>query len=93
MIIGLIRCECVVYNCQSLKDKRSVVKSVLQRIRNTCNVSVGEVDHQDVWQRTALAFTAVGSSRVAVERELRRALSVIDQSGDLEVTLTTWEWL
>jgi hypothetical protein len=50
----------------SLKDKRSVVRRVSARCRNTFNVSVAEVDDQDFGDRATLGVVAVGSSRTYV---------------------------
>lgn len=93
MIIGLVRCECILYNPQSLKDKRSVIKSILARAKNRFNVSVSEIGYQDVWQRTELAFVTVASSKIIAEKELRHVLSLIDQHDEIESTQCTWEWL
>jgi len=44
---------------RSLKDKRRVVKSILDRVRSRFNVSAAEVDSHDLHQRAGLAFSAV----------------------------------
>jgi len=93
MIVGLVRCECILYNAQSLKDKRSVIKSILARAKNRYNVSVSEIGYQDVWQRTELAFVTVASSKKIAENELRKVLSIIDQNDEIECAQSIWEWL
>ncbi|MDQ0253669.1 uncharacterized protein YlxP (DUF503 family) [Evansella vedderi] len=93
MILGTIIVDAIIYDAQSLKDKRSVLKSVSTRIRQRYNVSITESDHQDVWQRTQWIVVSVGTARTQVEKELQRALTVIDNHPDLEVTTVDWEWL
>lgn len=93
MIIGSVIVEAVIYNAQSLKDKRAVLQSIASRIRQQYNVSLVESDHQDVWQRTEWAIVSVGTARTQAEKELQRALAVIDNHHSLEVTNITWEWL
>ncbi|MFC7392590.1 DUF503 domain-containing protein [Scopulibacillus cellulosilyticus] len=93
MIIGVVRCECFIYNAHSLKDKRAVIKSILTKAKQRFNVSASEINYQDIWQRTELAFAAVSNSKVFVERELQRSLSLIDQHGEIERTDTVFEWL
>ena len=44
MVLGVLTLELVIYEAQSLKDKRRVVKSLKERIRNRFNVSVSEVE-------------------------------------------------
>ncbi|WP_100487723.1 DUF503 domain-containing protein [Sporolactobacillus pectinivorans] len=92
MIVGLLQCECLLYSAESLKDKRSVVLSILRKAMNNHNLSASETAYQDSWQRTALAFVSVGTSQVGVERELNRALALIDSRPDIERTGTTYEW-
>ena len=93
MIVGLVRCECILYNAQSLKEKRSVIKSILTRAKNRYNVSVTETGFQDVWQRTELAFATVASSKKIAECELGHVLTLIDQNDEIECTQNIWEWL
>ncbi|WP_027726015.1 DUF503 domain-containing protein [Tuberibacillus calidus] len=93
MIIGLLRCECILYNAQSLKNKRSVIQSVLARAKNRFNVAASEIGFQDVWQRAELAFVTVASSKTVAENELRQVLTLIDQNEELDCAKSTWEWL
>ena len=69
MILSM-ECEFFIPTAHSLKDKRAVVKSMMTRTKQKFNVSAAEVDHQEVWQRTRLAFVTVSSSKEAAEREM-----------------------
>ena len=62
MFIGIARYELFIPASSSLKDKRQVLRSVTQNIRNRFNVAVAEVDHQDLWQRAALGVSCVAES-------------------------------
>ena len=93
MIIGLAACECIIYDTHSLKEKRAVLQRILTRLKQKYNVSVSEVDYQDVWQRTKIAIVAVSSSRVSTEQELQNALKLIDSFPEIERTITDVEWL
>ncbi|MBO2531731.1 MAG: DUF503 domain-containing protein [Thermoactinomycetaceae bacterium] len=85
MIVGIQECRCRVIGSASLKDKRRVVKSGLDRIRHRFNLSVAEVDFQDDRQLTTLAMVGVGSGKHVVERELRQALRLLENLDGLEV--------
>ena len=50
MFIGVGRFEFLIPHSTSLKDKRQLVRSVSQAVRKKYNVSVAEVDYQDLWQ-------------------------------------------
>jgi uncharacterized protein YlxP (DUF503 family) len=48
--------------CHSLKEKRAVIKPILEGCRARYAVAAAEVDSQDKWQRAALGMAAVASS-------------------------------
>ena len=58
-------------NSHSLKEKRHVVKSLRDRLHNKFNVSVAEIDCQDLWQRAVLAAVTVSPDKVQAEKVLR----------------------
>lgn len=91
-MIGLVECECIIYNAQSLKEKRAVLQRVLTRIKQKFNVSISEIDYHDTWQHTKLAVVAVTSSKPYTERELQNVLNFIDSFPEIERTVTQFEW-
>jgi uncharacterized protein len=93
MMIGLAECECIIYDAHSLKDKRAVLQRILTRLKQRFNVSVSEIDYQDVWQRTKIAIVTVASAKVSAEVELQNALKLIDSFPEIERTITALEWL
>jgi uncharacterized protein YlxP (DUF503 family) len=62
MFIGVGRFELFIPASGSLKDKRQVLRSVSQVVRKKFNVSIAEVDHQDLWQRAAFGISCVAES-------------------------------
>jgi uncharacterized protein len=91
-VIGFVECECHIYNAQSLKDKRAVLQRIMTRLKHKFNISVSELDHQDVWQRTTLGIVAISSSKQVTERELTNSLRMIDSFPEIERTVTNFEW-
>ncbi|MFC4548209.1 DUF503 domain-containing protein [Paenactinomyces guangxiensis] len=69
----------------SLKDKRRVIKSGLARIKNKFNLSVAEVSHQDNRTLTTIAMAGVGSDKKIIEKELKQALCLLEETEGLEV--------
>jgi uncharacterized protein len=92
-MIGYVDCECIIYDSQSLKDKRAVLQRVLTRIKQKYNVSISEIDFQDTWQRTKFGIVAISSQKVQTEKELQSVLHFIDSFPEIERTVTTVEWL
>jgi len=73
VIVGVTTWELHLAACQSLKDKRQILKSLKDRLRNACNVSVAETDHQDLWQRAELSCCVVSGTRRHAEEVLSAA--------------------
>jgi uncharacterized protein len=69
--IGVLTLELRLENSHSLKDKRHVVKSLKDRLRNKFNVAVAEIDYQDLWQRAAIAAVTVSSDHARAEQVLQ----------------------
>ncbi len=70
MVIGLLTLELHFPGARSLKDKRQALRSLETRIRNRFNVSVAEVEHQDLWQRSRLAVVSVNTDHSHLESTL-----------------------
>jgi uncharacterized protein YlxP (DUF503 family) len=67
MVVGLVQVELHAPEAQSLKDKRSVVKSIKDQLRGRFNVAVAEVDPNELWQRATLGIVTLGEDRSRVE--------------------------
>jgi uncharacterized protein len=63
VVVGVIVWELEVFGCQSLKDKRRVVKSLKERLQSRFRVSVAETAHQDLWQRAEIAACVVAGAQ------------------------------
>lgn len=85
MTVGVLVLELEVFGARSLKEKRFVLKSLLDRLPNRLNVSVAEVRHQDLWQRSEIAVVTVSSSRAVVESTLTKVDRLVERSGQLRV--------
>ena len=77
MIIGVIAWELEIFGCHSLKEKRSVIKSVKDRLHDRFNVSVAETGHHDLWQRAELTACVVAGERRHAESVLASADSLV----------------
>jgi uncharacterized protein YlxP (DUF503 family) len=80
MIIGSCTVELYLPSAHSLKDKRSVVKSVVSRVRREFNVGIAEVDHQDVWHTAVLGIVAVSNDTAYLHGMLSRVVQWIDHT-------------
>jgi uncharacterized protein YlxP (DUF503 family) len=78
---------------RSLKAKRATIRPIVDGLRSRFRVSVAEVDHQDQWQRAAIAVALVGGS----ESQLRDVLNEIERfvvsRPDVELLDVETAWL
>lgn len=85
--------DCIIYDAQSLKGKRAVLKRITKRLQNEFNISVSELDFQDLWQRTRIGLVTIASDKVIAEQTMQQALTFIDSFPEIERTETHLEWL
>ncbi len=85
MFVGALRLELYLPQCRSLKEKRQVLKSIIDRTRSRFNVAVAEVDKHDLWQLSSLGVTCVSNSEYAARETLLRVDRSVRAWGKAEV--------
>ncbi len=75
----------------SLKAKRQVVKSIIQRLRNRFNVSVSEIGDQDLWQRAELGIAAVCHTGAGADSIMQKIYDYVEQESAVEIISTRVE--
>jgi hypothetical protein len=93
MIVGLCTVELFLPESQSLKDKRQVLLSLKDRLREKFNLSVAEVDGQDLWQKAVLGLACVANEGRYVNRLLDQALNLIRAVPAVEIVQSRIELL
>ena len=79
MHIGLLQLDVHIPYAHSLKDKRMALRSLKDRLRKRSNVSISELDHQDLWQRAAVGIVSIGPDAVYLETQLNLALDEVER--------------
>lgn len=69
----------------SLKEKRMVVKSIMQKLKNKFNVSVGEVDEQDIHQIIVIGIAGICGSSAQVSSTMENIINFIECNTDAEI--------
>jgi len=85
LVVGSVLVELHIPQSTSLKAKRSVINRIKQRIASRFNVSVAEVDYQDLWQRAAIGVAVVGGEKALVESSLTKIVNLIQSEPSVEV--------
>ena len=85
MVVGVLRVEVHIPMALSLKEKRSVVKSVKDQIRGRFNVAIVELDANEKWQRATLGVATLGDDRRHLDGCLHQVIEWIRGNRFLEV--------
>ena len=93
MNVGILQVALLVRSAHSLKEKRRVVKSLKERLRQAFNVSIAEVGSQDVWQSADLGVAAVGTDAKFVNQVLSQVMNRIEAERDVEIVDSQMEIL
>lgn len=86
MIVGVCKIKLRIPENMSLKGKRSVVKSIIAQLKNKFNVSVAEVDDQQLWQIATLGVCSVSNDSRYANEVLSKVMNFItDGRFDIEI--------
>ena len=85
MFIGVCTIEMHIPESGSLKTKRHSLKSIKDRIRSRFNVSVAEIDHNDLWQKATLAIAAVSNDKSHLNQTLDHVLNLVRSVPDVSL--------
>ena len=85
MLLGICTINLYFPDSHSLKDKRSIIKSIKLRIRNNFNVSVSEINNYDLWKNTTLGIACIGNEKRYLNGVLNEVIKLIEQQNKLQV--------
>jgi uncharacterized protein len=85
MIVGVLETELFIPGCQSLKEKRMVIRSIKDKVSKKFNTSVAEIDFLDKWQRASLVFAMVSNSKHHTEEVLQKIFQMLDNDLNFEL--------
>jgi len=78
MVIGICTIKLYLPSVHSLKEKRSVLKSIITRVSREFNVSIAEVDLQDMWQTTVLGISTMSNDAAYAHGVLEHVVKWIE---------------
>lgn len=81
MIVGIMTANMHLQGIGSLKEKRSIVKSVIGRLQSRYNVSISEVDHNDSKEIATLGISVVGNDKSFIESQLEAVARFMRNDG------------
>jgi hypothetical protein len=78
MVIGICQLRLIIHDAFSLKEKRRVVKSILERVRNRFPVSIAEVGDHDIWQSAIVGFCLISNEQGFIHASIDKVVNFIE---------------
>lgn len=85
MFVGVLQVELAIPGARSLKEKRSVLKSLLERTRRKHGVAAAEVDQQESWDRATVGIAFVSNESRHAQSHLQKLLNGLERERDAHV--------
>jgi len=85
VLIGALELKIYLPAAFSLKDKRSVIKSLLEKTKNRFNLAAAEVGENDLWKNARIAVVTVSSSQQLIEKQLDQYLRFVEEFPGLQL--------
>lgn len=83
MVIGVCRVELSIPDSFSLKDKRRVLKSIITRIRNKFNVSISEIEDNDLWQKAIIGISSISNNTHYTNKVLNEVINYLEMEKSI----------
>ena len=93
MVVGVCTIELFLPESESLKEKRRTLKSIKDRLHQRFNLSVAEIDLNDLWQKSILGMACVGNEKKHVNSVLDKAVGVIQGTPTVEIVQSRLEFI
>jgi uncharacterized protein YlxP (DUF503 family) len=93
MVVGTLKIEFRIHDNDSLKGKRKIIRSMVDRVKHKFNAAVAEVGSNDKWQVIELGISTVGNDRRHVDSSLNNILTFLESLYLAEVVRSDMEIL
>jgi len=85
VIVGVMEIDFLIYDSFSLKDKRRVVKSLIERVKHNFNVSIAEVDNLDKHNFATVGVAVVSNEHAFIDRVFDKLIAFVESSFAVEI--------
>lgn len=93
MVIAVLKVDLYLHGAASLKDKRTIIRGIKDRLNNKFNISLAEIDFQDKWQRAQLGIVQVGNDYKYLEKNMNTIFGMLDSNTSAEIVEHSLEFL
>ena len=91
MVVGTGLITLRLHDCRSLKGKRSIIKSMINRLRNNFNASIAEVGSNDIHQKAEIGFSLIGNDAALINSKIDKLFNMAEDLGLAEIIDTEME--
>lgn len=85
MVTLICQVELRIFESNSLKEKRSVIKSTIEKVKNKNNISIIESDYNDLWQKSKIGISYSSMSSVDANKKLESIINIIEINPYIEI--------
>lgn len=85
MIVGVLTLEIDIESAYSLKEKRAVLNRIRDRVRNTFNVAIAEVEENEVWNHACLGVVTISNDQRHCNEMLSKVVAFVETIRDCEL--------
>lgn len=86
MFVGVLKVELFLSEPQSLKDKRRIIKSLVDKIKNKFNIAVAEIGRLDSWNYCEIGLVCISNESGHTDSMMNSAINFIENQGTVELT-------
>jgi uncharacterized protein YlxP (DUF503 family) len=91
MVVGVCKIDFLIHDNHSLKGKRRVVKTIIGKVKSRFNLSIAEVDHNDLWQKGSIGISIIGNDRNVLNSMLDKILNYIESLNLVDIVDHSFE--
>lgn len=85
MIAAKITFEIFLNGVSNLKEKRKIINSLKDTLRNNFNISISEVDYEDLWQRSKFLIGIVGKDLTSLDKKIQKIFNFLKEKNEFEL--------
>ncbi len=93
MIVAIGTFEMHFPEVHSLKEKRQILRSLIDRVRAKFNASIAEVANNDLWQRGTVGVAMVANDRLLLQQMAQKIDEILADHSSVEIVDTYWDYV
>ncbi|GAB4270608.1 MAG: DUF503 domain-containing protein [Candidatus Rifleibacteriota bacterium] len=93
MIVAIGTFEMHFPEIHSLKEKRQILRCLIDRVKAKFNASIAEVDNNDLWQRGTIGVSLVSNDRTLLQKMAARIEEILSDHAQVEIVDFYWDYV